>query len=362
MNIIHITHGYPPQPGGVQKVTQEIARRLVTLGHHVTVFACAGKTKVVDDNGVQVTYLAGPELAHTPLPFGLFSALLKVPKDSILHVHIAKAFLPEVTYFISKLRNMPYIAHFHLDVDATGAFGFLLPFYKKIALKRVLNSAVKVIVLSEAHKEIVCHLYRLIPEKVIVVPNGVSNEFYLEKEHAREVQSLLYVGRLQAQKNLPVLVSMMEYLPKSMELHIVGDGEMRSEVERCIKDKNITNATLHGPLYEDDLRAMYQRADVFVLASEREGLPLVLVEAMAAGVPVVASNVSGTREFVEDAGVLVESITGKDFARAIMTLVNDDELRKKLITKAKAKAQAHDWDTIVSQINEVYKEVQDASS
>ena len=71
------------------------------------------------------------QFSNLPIIFSLFWKLLAIKKNTIIHVHVANAFIPEIVFLISKIKRIPYVAHIHLDVDPSGFFGFLLKTYKK---------------------------------------------------------------------------------------------------------------------------------------------------------------------------------------------------------------------------------------
>ena len=207
--IIHVVSYYPPHLGGMEKGTALRAERFGDRGYSVSVYTSdIGYSRDIAYNTkVQVHYLKSIEFAHTPIMFTLFFRLLALPRDSLIHLHIAQAFSPEIVYLVSKLKGIPYIAHIHLDVDPSGPIGFFLETYKKWFLKRVLQSAAKILCQTEQQKRLIASKYALPLESLVVIPNGVAEEYFVEKSTSQKtVPHLLFVGRLAAQKNLPLLI------------------------------------------------------------------------------------------------------------------------------------------------------------
>jgi glycosyltransferase involved in cell wall biosynthesis len=195
---------------------------------------------------------------------------------------------------------------------------------------------------------------------VEVIPNGVGDEFFVTpKPVSDDLLQLLFVGRLQVQKNVPLLLHAMRQVPDSITLHVVGDGELRPVLQQIAEQNNLKNVQFHGALYGEDLLNRYREADVFVLPSHKEGLSLALIEAMAAGLPVIASDVSGNREFVQDVGILVDPTSAEQWAHAITTLATDGLLRQSMQVKSKNKAANYTWERVVDQLEKIYKEVHD---
>ena len=154
MKIVQITSFYPPHLGGMENVVKEISENSAKRGHQVTVFTSdigCKKDKLISTKNLKIHYLKSFEIAHTPIIPSLFFELLKIPRDSIMHLHIAQSFTPEIVSLVSKIRKIPYVVHIHIDVRPSGKLGFLLPLYKKVFLKRVLRSASKIIVLGKEY-------------------------------------------------------------------------------------------------------------------------------------------------------------------------------------------------------------------
>src|SRR2546427_5047259 len=161
--IVQVTSYYPPHLGGMENVVAQIAEGFVDKEYTVSVYTSDrgySRNKVISSKS-RVHYLKSIELAHTPIIFTLFFRLLTLPRHSLIHLHVSQAFSPEIVYLISKVRGIPYVAHIHLDVDPSGPFGFLLGTYKKLFLKRVLQSAAKIICVSEAQKKLIASKYAL---------------------------------------------------------------------------------------------------------------------------------------------------------------------------------------------------------
>jgi glycosyltransferase involved in cell wall biosynthesis len=274
-----------------------------------------------------------------------------------MHIHIAQAFIPEVVYLISKIKKIPYIVHIHLDVGPSGKLGFLLPLYKKVILKRVLKSASKIIVLSKEYKTLINKKYNIL-ENIMIIPNGVGEEFFINKENVSSKHTnLLFVGRLSVQKNIPKLIDSVSLIKSKVVLHIIGDGEKKKEIEKLISDKKLKNVILHGKKTGKDLINFYKNADIFILTSDIEAMPLVLLEAIASGTPIVTSDVIGIREFVKKTGILVNPPTPENFASAIDELIEDKKLINILSQRGRKKAKNYDWNKIVEKFEVVYREV-----
>jgi glycosyltransferase involved in cell wall biosynthesis len=180
-------------------------------------------------------------------------------------------------------------------------------------------------------------------DRTVVIPNAVDVDAYAQAPLERDVPRLISVGRLAAPKDWSTLLSALTKLDTETfaGLVIVGDGPDRERVEAVLAGSSLERRVrLLGE--SDDVPGLLSDADVFVLASRSEGLPLSVIEAMAAGLPVVASDVGGLRELVRDAetGVLVPPGDPAAFADALRPLLADRQLRRRLGSAGRARAKA----------------------
>ncbi len=360
-DIVQLVGYYPPHIGGMEVVAKEISQELANRQYPLTVITSdiGAKNVVGDQSGCRVKRIHSIEIAHTPLMWSLPFQLLFQPRGTIIHVHIAQAGIPEIALLIAKLKNLPLVAHFHLDVNATGTFGMLLPFYKRYFLGPVLRRANKVIVFSKEQAATVQKIYAVKETSIVIIPNGVGKEFFYRepRQLPKNKLHLLYIGRLNGQKRVDRLIDAVALLKIPYQLTIVGDGEDRNQLEAQTRRLGLTDVTFEGKKYGDELRTYQRQADVFVLPSDIEGMPLVVLEAMAAGLPILGSNVLGIRELVKDTGILVKHPSPETFAKAITGLWNNREQLTELSKKGLRKAEQYTWTKLVDRLEEVYKEI-----
>ncbi|TXS42885.1 glycosyltransferase family 4 protein [Streptomyces sp. t39] len=355
--VFQISAYYPPHLGGIERVVENLASGLGE-GHDVrvvtTTLDAGTEPRRSREGRVTVRRHRAVEFAHTPFAPGIFAALLRAPRDAVLHVHTAYTFVPEAVAVAARLRGRSYVVHHHLDVDASGRFGLLLPAYKKHVLGRVMRGAAAVIVLTDAQADFVRGTYGVRAERVFTVPNGVDDAFYLPvREAAEGPLRLLFVGRLSPQKNVGRLLDALRLVRRPVELCIVGDGEQRAELAARTRSLGLGNVTFAGPLFGRDLIRAYARAGAFVLPSEKEGMALVALEAMAAALPVIATDVPGNTELLTDVGLLTAPEPAA-LAAAIDRLAADPELCFSLSVRSARAARRYTWQRTVSEVEAVY--------
>jgi glycosyltransferase involved in cell wall biosynthesis len=178
-------------------------------------------------------------------------------------------------------------------------------------------------------------------ERTVVIPNAVDVSAAPQAQHDRATPRIVAVGRLKAPKDFLTLVRALSVLPPgSFHARIVGEGPDRPELEQEILRLGLSRSVqLAGEC--SDVPELLARADVFVLSSESEGLPVSVLEAMAAGLPVVASRVGGVPEAVLDGrtGLLVRPRDPAELAAALGRLVAEPTLRRRLGAAGRARAE-----------------------
>ncbi|MEU6340547.1 glycosyltransferase family 4 protein [Streptomyces sp. NPDC046977] len=359
--IVQITPYYPPHLGGLERVVEHLAHQLGQR-HDVRVITTAlgadGRPRRYGAGRVTIRRHRAIEIAHTALSPGLpISLAVRAPRDAVLHLHCAHAFMPELVALTARLRGQRFILHFHFDVDPSGRFGRLLPAYKKHVFGRSMRAAAGVIVLTEEQGAFVRDTYGVRADRVFVVPNGVGANYFMPvRQTVRRPLRLLYVGRLSAQKNVARLLEAAALLREPVQLRIVGDGELREKLEAYAAELGLSNVEFSGGLLGEDLVRAYADADAFVLPSDREGMPLVVLEAMAAALPVIATDVPGTAELLDGVGLLAAPDPAA-LAAAVDSVAADPGLRLRLARQSAATAPDYSWETVAAQVEQVYAQV-----
>jgi glycosyltransferase involved in cell wall biosynthesis len=179
-------------------------------------------------------------------------------------------------------------------------------------------------------------------ERTVVIPNAVDVSAAPQSQHNRATPLIIAVGRLKAPKDFVTFIRALSALPPtSFEAMIVGEGPDRRELEQEIRRLGLAaQVQLAGE--RSDVQKLLARADVFVLSSASEGLPVSVLEAMAASLPVVAARVGGVPEVVLDGrtGVLFRPRDPEELAAALERLVAQPALRRRLGSAGRARAEA----------------------
>jgi glycosyltransferase involved in cell wall biosynthesis len=359
--VVQVSPYYPPHLGGLELVAQNIAENLAKRGRRILVLASSQKKwgDTEKRENIEIRRLGSFDFAHTPLSLGLIFHLLKLPKKSIIHFHLAQAYWLELTYFVARLKKIPYIIHFHGDVVSSGVLGKIYLLHKKYVQGPAMRNAEKVIVLSNEQIDFIEKTYGVNKEKIVYIPNGINEVFFspIIRENIGEKINLLYAGRLSVQKRLDRLVEVMAQIDIPAKLTVVGDGEEREKIEKLIADKKIKNIELVGRKGPEELVQYCLKSDAFLLSSVFEGMPLVVMEAMATGLPIIATNVQGTRELVDGVGILVDEPYTENFVKAIKKVYEDKQYLKTLSNNSIEKSKSYTWSNSVDMVEKLYKEI-----
>lgn len=233
---------------------------------------------------------------------------------------------------------------------------------KKFLIKIVLSNAEAVIALTSDMSLKIKSFY---PRKVHIVPNGVNIKVFrpdIYKKNKNE-KVICYVGNLRPVKGVKYLLEAFRLIledKKNVKLIIIGDGPEKKRLEKLSKEINISSKIKFlGDIPNSKLQNYLNISDIFVLPSISEGFPNVVLEAMACGLPVVATNIPGIAEVVENGvnGLLFEKKNSKMLAIQIIALLNDNKLMESMSEINLKKASEYSWDNVVKRLEEIYLEI-----
>ena len=188
-----------------------------------------------------------------------------------------------------------------------------------------------IINVSEANRKLALRYRVTSPARLVTIHNGIPDQAGDAQCERGEAPVILMVARFAAQKNQALLVEACAQLRLQFRLQFAGTGPTLSEVERIVAESGLADRTeFLGD--RPDVSQLLRRASVFALASNWEGFPLSILEAMRAGLPVVASDVGGVREAVIDGenGFVLERADRSAWAQALESLLTDDSLRSRM--------------------------------
>jgi glycosyltransferase involved in cell wall biosynthesis len=238
----------------------------------------------------------------------------------------------------------------------------------RITTKPILQNAYAILALTENMR---IKLNNIFNSEIYVVPNGIDLEEYNDvtqnPERKPGTKNILFVGSLYPVKGVQYLITAMKKIHEDIpdaRLILVGDGVERERLVALSIQLGIQKyVQFVGKVPHKEVQTFMQQADVFVLPSLSEGFGIVILEAMACGLPIVATRVGGIPEVIKNDinGYLVEPKRPDEIAEKILILLQNDQLRNEISRTNVAAVKAYAWENIVDQLEYVYKDKKKAN-
>jgi glycosyltransferase involved in cell wall biosynthesis len=350
MKILHIVGD--SKFGGGSVVVLRLAQKTKEFGWHVDVLTTdITFKKVLKENDIGVIDLDVIWRDINP-PKDLWGVyrLYKFLKNSdytIVHTHTSKGgFIGRLAAYTAKIPIIIHTVHGFAFHEQSSWFEIkIFSSLEKLASKW----CDKIVTVSEFHRKWALELGIGNEEKVVAIPNGISEERVKPKKLKNEIQKeldlegkkvLLFTGRLAPQKGLEYLFKAVPFLTSKIKepfvVIVVGEGPLRNYLEDLVRKLGIEQY-IKFLGFRNDIGDLLNVSDIVILPSLWEGLSIALLEAMAAGKPIVTTTIGSNLEVVRDgeSAILVPPKNPELLASAIIKLIENPELANKLATNAK---------------------------
>ena len=359
MKLAIIVSQFPPKwNDGTEIVTYFMAVHLARRGHivHVITSLDEGLPDESFEKGFYIHRIPRIKIRIFNVLFfwrAIIGTIRKINPD-LVHVQSLNSGIPAL--ISKKMLKIPY------TVRGEGSDVYLPDLYTKLISKTVIKNADTAIALTEDMKRVMQDTYN---RHIAVVPNAINMVDYRNdpslKDRANHGKGILFVGRLTSVKGVQYLIRAMKQVQDKIpdaRLIIVGDGEEREMLETLSIDLGIQKyVQFIGKVPHEKVKTFMHQADVFVLPSLSEGFPLVILEAMACGLPIIASCVKGIPEIITHGtnGYLVEVKDTNDIANKILFLFSDDAIRKKISDNNRHLVIKYAWENVIVELEKIYE-------
>jgi phosphatidylinositol alpha-mannosyltransferase len=351
-------------PGGVQIHVRDLALALIGLGHDVSVITPADDESLLPAHivstgrAVPVPYNGSvARMAFGPLSARRVRRWLRDNDFDVVHVH--EPTTPSLSLLATWSFDGPLVATFHTSVERSRTLAAAYPILQT-ALEKISG---RIAVSEAARRTLVEHL----GGDAVLIPNGVSVASFEGAEPfpgwPGDGGALGFLGRLgDPRKGLTVLLSAFETMAPQrpgLRLLIAGPGDL-DEVRRSLPADLVDRVELLGLVSDVDKARMLRSVDVYVAPNTGwESFGIVLLEAMAVGTPVLASDLEAFRAVLDGgtSGQVFVTEDPDDLAAKAGALLDDPETRARLVTLGRARARSYDWSTVARDIVRVYETV-----
>jgi glycosyltransferase involved in cell wall biosynthesis len=359
MKIAILVGLFPPKwLAGTEIATYNLADHLARGGHEVHVITShdAGLPEFSEENGFSVHRIAWPKIRFLGIVTFWAKVCLKIQtiKPDVFHAQSLLCGIPAVV--AKKSLKIPYV------VWGQGSDIYLPDRFTRMTSKSILQNADAVLALTEDMKQ---KMREICDRDISVVPNGIDLERFKNSsggEKGSNAKTIIFVGRLHPVKGGQYLIEAMAIVHRAMpdvKLVIVGDGVERTRLEQLAKKLDLNSCIqFAGQVPQERIPQIMHQADVFALSSLSESFGIVNIEAMAAGLPIVATNVGGIPDIVEEGvnGYLVNAKNPEELADKILFLLQNDEMREEISANNREKAELYTWDKVTGIVEKIYFE------
>jgi glycosyltransferase involved in cell wall biosynthesis len=368
-----ITREFPPSSGGIGYFVYNLSKKLVERGHKVTVITrgntCKTYKEFVDE--IDVYYVT-----FFPLyPFHLYlhgffvNSLIKSMETDFDIIHLHSPLVPPITTTLPIVTTvhtaMRVDSRYHEMIDLYSlaekmqSMYFSPPVESKLLRFSSMITSVSQSVADELKE------YGMDPGRVRITGNAVDERlFFPNRSDEKSINYILFTGVLRARKGLFDLIKSAALVNKKMpntKFVICGTGPLLRKLKEQVGELGLQQQIIFtGRVDREKLIRLYQNATVFVVPSIYEGLPTVLLEAMACGLPVVATNIGGNRDVISSGtnGFLVPKRSPEEMTKKILELMDNEPLRIRIGTEARETVMnKYTWNKVADKFINLYQEL-----
>jgi len=341
--------------GGAETMCENLTYALKKLGHQVTVVSLYAErtpiSKRMEEAGVQIIYLdkkLGLDLSMVPK----LAKIMGREKPDVIHTHLDVIKYAVAAAKLSGIRRCVHTVHNVADKEAEGRiqrtinnFYFKMGWSVPVALSPLVQSTI-------------AEFYGMDKARVPVIYNGVDLSRCIPLDHyANQAKVLIHLGRFNEQKNHEGLLRAFRIVAEQepdCRLDLLGDGELRTQTEELAKQLGISEKVRFLGS-QSNVYPYLKEADIFLLPSNYEGMPMTIIEAMGTGLPVVASAVGGVPDMIThgESGLLT-STDPEEVAGAVLELMGNKALREKLGENAKQASKRFSAEYMAAEYCKVY--------
>jgi len=379
MKIAFFTNCYKPLINGVVSSIVSLKNAYEKKGHSTYIFAPRVEDYTDQEDNVfryHSVNLTGKVRYPIAIPLSLRARkIINEFKPDVVHLHHPFVLSMPAIMYGEKL-GIPKVLTIHTQYERYAYYASPIPqVIVNEAIRRIIfNLAIKVDIITTPSKSMKDLIGRYkIKKEVVVVPNAINLKVFQDKniQQYREIRdqfgldeedvAVLYVGRISFEKNIDKIIKALAIVRdkkiNNVKLLLVGEGTAMKELKKLVESLGLESLVKFvGPVNSDMVKYYYQASDVFAFTSTSETFGMVIIEAFASGLPVLAVKAPGAIDIITDGfdGILVEENISQ-FAEQLESLILDNGLRKRLSKNALKTAQIYSADSVSEQMLNLYQ-------
>jgi glycosyltransferase involved in cell wall biosynthesis len=361
---------FPPNEG-IGNYVYNMSKKFIEKGHKITIITRGSWNKSQREVIDGINVIKAPYLPIYPFYIHLHGVFVnKIFKSiesqiDVVHIHTPLSPLVKTSLPIITIVHTPMLIDYNY-VNITSIHSLLSKISARfvsypLELKLLQASDVVTTVSRSIAQEL--KEYHFDPDEVVVIGNGVDEKFFVPAQNTIDDDKyIMYAGHIDREKGLFDLVDCGEYIcnqRSDISFILAGRGRDLDKLKKKVRKLGLQDKFIFlGQVGKDQLVQLYQNATLFAFPSYHEGLPTVLLEAMSCGLPVIATDVRGNRDLISSGknGILVPSRSPKEIADAILRLLDDEKMRRKLGKNARETIEEqYTWDEISNRMVKCYE-------
>ncbi len=368
MKLAIVTEFYYPHLGGITEHVHNVALFATRKGHDVTVITSnIGNNEGLKDTHYKIIRLGTSSLIYSNGSFARFNTSFN--SFRLLQETFKKEKFDLISVHNPITPTLPYASLMYTDTATVGTMhtNFKNNFFASVCkplIKKIVERMDGTITVSKCSAQALSKYVDFIPK---VIPNGVNIEHFNPQvapvqKFVDGIKNIFFIGRFDPRSGLDKIIKVFPEIKRKygkVRLIIAGNGPLKNYYKSLAKHYGCSNDVHFIGYIRDERPQYYATADVVVVPFQISSFSITLLEAMAMGRPIVASQIEGHDELMEheQEGLMFPFHDNKAFAHSILTLLDDEEKAKKYGLRAYKRAQRYSWDTVSDEILAYYNEV-----
>lgn len=341
--------------GGAEAMVAQLATHINRSKYEVKVI-CIYKSvdspieQLLAENNIETVFLNKGDNKDYRIFFKVFK-VLNVYKPDVVHSHLSGAIYSYPWFLFHKTRLL-HTLHTVPEKEFSKFIQKFLKFYYKIG-------KAKLVTVSPVNHLSASQYYGLSEKKVGMIFNPVNLNKYYKNSIPKKDFTFINVGRQDGNKNQKLIISAMSEILKendNIKLILVGDGDKNQDLRKLSRELDIESQIIFTGITKD-VETYLAMSDVYIQSSRYEGLPLSILEAMAAGLPIISTKVGGISDIVTNNGILIPDNNITELTRAMKKLIENRNLRETMSENSIKNVKKYDSSIMADKYCELYEEL-----